>query len=554
MKKVFIGVLIFGVLSFLITGALINISIHRNYNEFQEHESGDKTVVKEKTLDLNGRYDENDIEIKNVKTKYNGVSGEFDIPAISGLKDKAVEAKINHDIKSKIENKIDEILSSGDEEIFLDGENFYNIIDNSSSLANFSNVLSFRTHIIYKTDEDSYNYEYVYFNYELVNGERLRFTDLFTKDADLYTIIRKAFYRILAADDAYYNGGYYDEETGEWVDAPYTPVVTEENINKKINQFIANSYEPFYFNSQRIYFDDYSACVEFKDIADEVTIYDKYLTDESIYERNDIGLKNLWTCSISCSDQLYFREYGFLEDNLYYDIAINRGNYYNFDEGEYPYNDFLEELRDENINDVQKQVEKYRDTAKENPDKFYVVFASGQVYPIILDKYDYEARKWNYKQTKVIDSCVDMSLMVTSGENAKENTIKDLLEKYRYYNIAFYMGQVKYLYNFYNTDEFPEKESQITMYTARERKKINSISELFKEGINAEELLNLKLREELQNMDIVDSAEKLDQLVNEAEFYIASSAIYAKVPGCEYDIAVIWIDDEEIEGKLNIFD
>ncbi len=116
MKKIFIGVIIFGLISFCITGALIKINHLNNDSTVIEKLEGDeKQKIKEKTLDLNGRYDENDIEFKKIKVQYDNVSGEIDVPQIYGLKDKSVENKINDDIKNSIENKINDILSSNND-------------------------------------------------------------------------------------------------------------------------------------------------------------------------------------------------------------------------------------------------------------------------------------------------------------------------------------------------------------------------------------------------------------------------------------------------------
>ncbi len=544
MKKIFVGVLIFGVLSFLATGALIKISLQNNDGEIGNHGNSGEHGSKEKTLELSARFDENDIKLEEVKVQYDKVSGEIKVPQVSGLKDKSVEEKINNEINDAISAKINEIFGN----IVLDGEEFYTDTNGSSS-ANFSNVLSFRT-CIYSKVKGEYHTDYINFNYELVNGTKLKFEDLFTKDADLYTIIRKAFYRILASEEVLYYGGYYDEEKDEWVEAPYVPDTTEDEINRKINKFINNSYEPFYFNSQRVYLDnEYRACIEFKDIADEVTIYDKYLTDESIYERDDIGLKNLWTCSIPCREAVSFQEYGFLEDNFYYDIT-GGSNYFPSND-EYPYKDYLEKVNEETLKSARKQVEEYRKIAKENPDKFYIVFVSPSAGRVSNGKYDYESNTRTYKHSNIITSQINTSLLVASGENAKEDAMNDLLDKYRYYNIGFYGGLAKLLYN---TDAFAESKEDITMYNAKAQKEITSIGELFKDGVDYEKILDSNLMEELETMDLVDTPEKLNKNMQEAKFYISSSSIYAKVPDCEYPLDLLWLDDEETEELLNIYD
>ncbi len=432
----------------------------------------------------------------------------------------------------------------------LIGDDFYSN-ENSIQAANFSNVISFDASIVcrLKNDKDYFKREEIYFNYELINGTKLNFADLFTKDADLYTIIRKGFYRILASNDAYYPGGYYDEKRDEWIEGEYVPTITEYDIDKKINEFMNNSCNPFYFNSQRVYLGgEYYACIEFKDIADEVTIYNKYLTDESIYEKNDIGLKNIWTCAIPCSDMISFQEYGFLEDNFYYDIT--ECEYYLPSFENYPYNDFFTRVLEENRKNAFEEVEKYRSIAKENPNNFYVFLVSPSVTPIVQQKYVFETNTWNNKYSNIISTGMTGKLIVASGENAKENTMNKLLEAYRYYNISFYSGLVM---NLYYDENATDINVDNIIYNAKTEKE-TSIKEIFRENVDYEEILNLKLKEEIESKKITSTSEELNTLIENAKFYIDSNFIYAKILDFDYYITLISFSSSEAENLLNIYD
>ncbi len=90
----------------------------------------------EKTLDLYGTYNENDLIIESVPfASFNGEMAE--IPQIKGLKNKEIENKINKDIKNKMKKEIDAF-----EEKYSEVGYF-----NSTDYANFSNIISLRAHL-----------------------------------------------------------------------------------------------------------------------------------------------------------------------------------------------------------------------------------------------------------------------------------------------------------------------------------------------------------------------------------------------------------------------
>ena len=159
MKKLFIGVVILAVISVLVTGVLINIK-NKNLNEDNSISSGDKTTdliinveeEPEKTIDLYGTYNENDLIVEDVKETFRLANEdvEIEIPKIRGLKNKTVEDKVNNDIK----NRISEFISK-----LPDNSKAKYLRLNYTITGNFSNVLSGYCNISYQ-----YNYEDIALN------------------------------------------------------------------------------------------------------------------------------------------------------------------------------------------------------------------------------------------------------------------------------------------------------------------------------------------------------------------------------------------------------
>ena len=395
MKKIIFGLIAFGVVCFATTGVLI-YSHNQKIAQGEKHDiieksgdvsteiksgetsgenkkdeetvSGDiKENNKEKTLDLNGTYNENDIIISENAEIFNSV--EIQIPQISGLKNKDIETKVNNSIREKIYSSLKEYSD-------IEYMSFY-------TNANFSNVLSIICTCGLKDD-----WKEIYLNYELINGEELKLDDLLSKNTDIYTVVRKAFYRA-AAGSAVRNEDIeepkYDPTTNTWYIYRYEWntstessekkkvefVIDEDEVAQNIANFINSSRKDFFFSSQGVYLKTYNYFVNFTDIADNIVIYDKYLTDESLYERDDIGLKNLFTCAFSCSNVVKYQDYKMLGDNLFYDVAIkesdtviwNRINAAGVNEK------MCELLKKKSY----KKLEEYKELASKNPDKFYVV-------------------------------------------------------------------------------------------------------------------------------------------------------------------------------------
>lgn len=450
MKKLFIGVVIFAVISVLVTGVLINIK-NKNLNEDNSISSGDKTTdliinveeEPEKTIDLYGTYNENDLIVEDRKEIFRIANKDVEIkmPKIKGLKNKTVEDKVNDDIKNRIAKVINK---------FANDSEVKNISSSYTITGNFSNVLSGYCDIYYEDDKN--NNENITINYELVNGERLKLEDLFVKDMDFNTLIRKMVYKEIERSTF---GGensssiYYDKKNQTWLREYYDyeedkekiiedePYITENDLNKIMREFINDKEKNYYFSPTKLNVDlDYNDYIilsyyYFKDIANEVTIYDKYLTKESIYESQDIGIKNLWTCSKTLP-YIEYIEYGFSTENLYYEINNSINSYGNTHEGDENYQNFQKKITNQVIKSAKEKVEAYKKIAINNPEKFYILYLNCSVYGSD-------------------NLCTDIYEYVTTTDITNKPKVMDyLLDCYRYYNLAFFGSAMNYAGFAYN--------------------------------------------------------------------------------------------------------
>lgn len=488
MKKIFTGVVIFAIVSVLVTGALINIK-NKKIN-VDDALSGDKPSgvtdetenISEKTIDLNGTYNENDliIEEKIVETlKVDGEDIEIKIPQINGLKNKIVENKVNTDIRNRISKIIGKFASNSEVK---------NVNSYYDMTGNFSNVISGLWHISY--EDTSKHEEEVYINYELVNGKRLKLEDFFIKDMDFNTLIRKMVYKEIARgahEGEMYSGMYYDKEKQAWMMEYYgeigengvferfveaAPLRTEEYLNKVMKRFMKEKEKDFYFSPTKIciklddegyynynYIYKNAYYYYLKDIANEVTIYYKYLTNESIYESQNIGAKDIWTCSEPARNYV---EYGFATENLYYEIDyLNYFSYVYYEK----YENLIEKVRNKTIKAAQEKVEEYKKIAADNPEKFHIM----HLWCVLLDSESDLKKSENDLLAKTTE------YITTTDITNKQKVMDYLLDCYRYYNLDFYGNAMRFAgFDYDKTDvknEFYLYKNDPLIYDTFEEKK-----------------------------------------------------------------------------------
>ena len=267
MKKAIVLVVLFAILAITFTATMINIKkadLVQKPVDSQTFplETDNPTIVNntenpiptkaksnEKTIDLYSTYNENDLIISTETIdNYNEVVPSMKVYKISGLKDKTIEKKINDDILNVQKEYIDKLCQNeGIEDFsFWAAEGLY-------SCANFGNVVSMSVRFSYNIGDCYYN-DNIGFNYDLVSGNRLSLSDLFTEDTSIKDLYRIALYKKVAEEEELVGFGtddfdeppFYNEELGifqnvrhlgdkeEIID--YVPTFDEYEIEKYVNK------------------------------------------------------------------------------------------------------------------------------------------------------------------------------------------------------------------------------------------------------------------------------------------------------------------------------
>lgn len=351
-------------------------------------------------IDLYGTYDQNDLLITEITQDYNDT--EVKIPQLDGLKNAGIQNEINKDIYSRAMALVKKYPA-------INYANYY-------TYASFANVISISFHVGF--DEPPYA-ENIYFNYNLVDGSVLMLEDLFRKDTDLLNIVRSAVYREMSVY------GEYNYETG-------LHSLSEEKLYRAVKNYMSSSDKRFAFSPSRIYFYPQNSFAEIKmaDYANEITIYSKFLTDESIFTGEYSGFKNAFTCSDTQYDMFDVIEYGYLEDNLWYDFTVT-DTYIPFDAPpEEARLEKFEAFRQRAIENERLRLNDAGERAKANPDKFYIILIKPYV-SLNSDSY-YKDGTWHYTyfDTASFESRVQLFEMPIE---LHETLYKDkIIETYRY--------------------------------------------------------------------------------------------------------------------------
>lgn len=354
-------------------------------------ESNISDEAEETGIDLYGTYDQNDCRIVSLEEDYNGVT--IELPQIEGLKDVELQNKLNQEIQSKIT------------EAYSQYENLNYL--NYQEMANFSNVLSLA---IYMGAGEEY--QQIYLNYNLVNGDVLKLENLFKKDADLLGVIRNAFYEMLVQNMMF-------EADEQNIVSP-----DENRLYKIVKSYSSDPDKTFMFSPANIclYYKDSVAVVDMADYADEIVIYSKYLTEESIYADDSIGKKGIFTCMNLPTDVFEVFDFGYLEENLWFDVTLWQ-EYIGDGLGEEraaAYADY----RKSYVEHIYKELEAYRQEAKENPEQFYI-YRAKPLLSLESDSY-FDGEFWveEYKDTARTNKNVTL---IEMPYDVYENTYKDLL-------------------------------------------------------------------------------------------------------------------------------
>ena len=380
-KKLVVLLSFFIVIAVMITTALIMTNKAGSFTDVSSGEEKNKSnherVIGTKK---NQKYNQNDLKIIYQDTNYEGL--EYKTLRINGLKNKEIENKINKELE-EIEDEIRKKLvsASGEQE---------NAYLSSNVNANYSNILSVT---FYGSKSDSNYVPQIniekFLNYDLTTGNKIKLEDLFLPgtDIDLYAqndIYKQKLHDSFSKKNIFFNPDYWQSGELQYV----LDEVDEIDFIKQYNKY-KNSKKDFYLTTTGIgisyskdgnYGDVY---IKYMDCLDNLVVYTKFLTKESIFERDDIGLKDLYVCSsvVDQNDQSVYLIKD-LATNLRIDARINVWTSEGYNELEF-FKNTLAKLKAELI----EKKEEYIKIANENKDKYYfvgIVYDINRYYPKTL--------------------------------------------------------------------------------------------------------------------------------------------------------------------------
>lgn len=307
--------------------------------------------------DLSSRYNENSLDIKYnqdnkgdiiKKDDYSYSKGSINYIQVDGLKNKKIQNKINQDLKDKAYSIFDDN--------YLKDQNIAKIYVTSNLDANFANVLSVDVSEMRQDTSNAYTkMNHVYLNYDLNTGNKLKFGDLFTKNALIDNIIKESINNYLK----YNSSIILDKDNND-------DEINTASIDEKAN-YIFKMYKSqkdinnldFYFSPSKIYLKidglDDLLQINMKDCYKNIVIYKKYLKSKSIYNDDSIDRKNMYvyTNSSLYSNDIYILDK--VNDNIYIDEQLSYVKDSN--------------ITDAIINKVKSQIDKKIDGIKQNQGK-----------------------------------------------------------------------------------------------------------------------------------------------------------------------------------------
>lgn len=298
-----------------------------------------KTKAKDANLGINNyseTYNENSINILTY-IDIDGDIGLYDIDSrnsgkdaieyvqISGLKDKAIENKVNEKLKNASYN--------------LGIKNVYAYVT-----ANFSNIISLS---ISGFDQEAEKNRQDAVNIDLTTGEDIPFEKIFVSSAPINSYLTEGLYERLAWYTKYtqeeldpYDPGYtYNMDKADTSDYEDKSIIFIKNYQKAkekgtlkynitpTNVIIYDLLDEKIVSKEWL---DTTVDINFKNKLNEVAIYKRYLNDKNIYENLSLGNKNIIVCTKSAVGYDAYSQrvnkilnYGKKANNLYVEEVLS---------------------------------------------------------------------------------------------------------------------------------------------------------------------------------------------------------------------------------------
>jgi len=352
-KAKIIFVTVYSLICIIITAILVlyqNIEIEEKKEDIQQVIEGTK-VKDVNGIDLKGTYNQNDLKIEEKSITQEKI--EIRYFQISGLKNKTVEDKINQEIKQAALECYQDKIKDLDEVI--------NISVNMWEASSFANTISFELNYTAKIDDDDDGFYQGTqgLNYDLNTGEKILIDKIFTSDAPIENILRKsAYYNFVSCT-------LKDNLAGDLIVADYGNI--EDEIAQIINSYKSGQIKEFSYTPMQVniyYKENQVIIIDMEQFVEYIAIYNRYLSEESLFEQDDIGIKNMYTLSKRYNNVYYYTNYQ-NEDNYFIDISID---FQSTDTDE-----FAQKIIQDKIKAIEKEIEDMKQKVIQNPNNFYVL-------------------------------------------------------------------------------------------------------------------------------------------------------------------------------------
>ena len=476
MKKTIIGLIVFTIIAVSTTSILI---IEKNKPENITPDIPKEDVGTEIGTKRNQKYNQNDLEI--IRKNVDGIV-EYKSIRISGLKNKDIENKINNEI-AQTEEEFVNLLSN-----FETDKHRY---INEYVAANFSNILSISMEASSYGSSNSIEKK-KYLNYDLTTGNKIELKDLFLPNADIDRYAREYIYKD-ALHEAFSKANvFFDNKY--WEDGKCTYFTNELDEASYIKRFTKykNAKKDFYIGGNYIYIQygegwDDSIYIKYKDCLNDLVVYTKFATKDSIFERDDIGFKDLYACSIV---EPYSDKYSYIVGDVTPNFRID-SRMQSWVSGRYEAGEIFNSIFKTAESEVENKKSEILVEANKNDDKYYYLGINTTFHDITIGTPGTEDSLLGFVKNKTE---VLYEVSMDDFNEFFEKRIIDACTRETYYDEETYYLRINL------NDEEKNKckcYGNVTteVYRASNGEKITSLDDLFVEGYDYTSVIQNKLIE-----------------------------------------------------------
>ena len=409
--KLLIFVLIFAGIAAITT--LILIKTYQSYlvkDQKKIAEKYEETERKESDSSLGissefETYNENDLKVTYVKGTEGDVISEssnntfykvnYEYPQIEGLKSFSTQENINNELKETAFS-----LYTEEDENNL---SLKYVEIKGKVLANYSNVLSvkFTKKIVYTSDKESNEMDFVGLNYDLSSNEHLSFSQLFTNAISTKQLLYQKSYDYLISKTYGVKGSKLNVDQLNYIE------FIEDSVFKIINSWNNKENFEFCFDNTNIelFIGGEYIKINMPKIKNNIAIFKRFANNNGIYNGKYSGYKNLALFKKYEEQKYYYIMIENVSENLFMDIRFVLDD--NLSE-----NDAIKKIKDNYIKLVSNKKEELKNQLRQNPNVALVYTSIVYLTNDITDNTRYEVSESNDSYEMNIDYYNDIYKMV----------------------------------------------------------------------------------------------------------------------------------------------